>query len=393
VEPKRFQLEGPTLPELKARILAEHGADARIVSAEQVTVGGIRGFFARRHFEVTVEVPERRRRAAHAQAVRMIPLERDEPGGSGGDVIGDGNNDVQPGRAARLGILALLEDADGADDAGSLGRPRPSVQTPLLSTGSAGFAQLMDELTFTVSEPSAQADPGPGLEAVPEAVREPEPFGTATGAGAPRDAGTHRRAAALPGRAGHPQAGHAAAAAVPRPFTRPGDLVVLVGAPAETLRVAGMMAAMDGAAEVLVAGSVVSEGARRIDDRRSALAARAGGVARGRTCFLAFGIGETPGDREYLGGDLLMVGADQTWVVVDAGRKPSDTAAWVGLVAAVLTVDAVAVVGATATSSPETIDDLGIPVGWVDGAPAASVTLGRPAARLPDAPDARARLA
>ncbi|TFB95302.1 MULTISPECIES: hypothetical protein [unclassified Cryobacterium] len=387
MEPKRFQLDGPTLPELKARILAEHGADARIVSAERVTVGGIRGFFARRHYEVTVEVPERRRRAAHAQPVRMVPLERDDQGGGDGDGIGD----AHPGRAARLGILALLEDADGADDAGTLARPRTSVQTPLLSTGSAGFAQLMDELTFTVAEPVPERVSG----VLP--LREPEPSGSVTGAvtgaGAPRDAGTRQRPATLSVLAGHPLPGRAGTAAVPRPFTHPGDLVVLVGAPAETLRVAGMMAAMDGAAEVLVAGSVVSEGARRVDDRRSALAARAGGVARGRTCFLAFGIGETPGDREYLGGDLLMVGADQTWVVVDAGRKPSDTAEWVGLVAAIIPIDAVAVVGSTTTSSPETVDDLGIPVGWVDGAPAASATLGPPAARLPDTPDARARLA
>ncbi|MEC5150068.1 hypothetical protein [Cryobacterium sp. GrIS_2_6] len=391
MEPKRFQLDGPTLPELKARILAEHGADARIISAERVTVGGIRGFFASRHYEVTVEVPERRRRAAHAQPVRMMPLERDEHGDGDGDgaVAGAGNGDAHPGRAARLGILALLEDADGADDAGTLGRPRASVQTPLLSTGSAGFAQLMDELTFTVAEPVPERVSG----ALPGPVREPEPSGSATGAGSPRNAGTHERPATLSTRAGHPWPGRAGTAAVPRPFTHPGDLVVLVGAPAETLRVAGMMAAMDGAAEVLVAGSVVSEGARRVDDRRSALAARAGGVARGRTCFLAFGIGETPGDREYLGGDLLMVGADQTWAVVDAGRKPSDTADWVGRVAAIIPIDAVAVVGSTTTSSPETVDDLGIPVGWVDGAPAASATLGPRAGRLPDTPDARARLA
>lgn len=358
MEPKRFQLEGPTLPELKARILAEHGADARIVSAERVTVGGIRGFFARRHYEVTVEVPERRRRAAHAQAVRMVSPDGD----TSGDLRGES---PRPGLAARLGILALLEDADGADDAGTLVRPRPGVQTPLLSTGSAGFAQLMDELTFTVSEPVAGTAPTPVPTQAPTQAPGPMPVAVPVSVHGP----------------------------VPRPLTRPGDLVVLVGLPAETLRVAGMMAAMDGAAEVLVAGSVVSEGARRVDDRRSALAARAGGVARGRTCFLAFGIGEDPAGREYIGGDLLMVGADQTWLVVDAGRKPFDTAAWAGLVGAVLAIDAVAVVGSVTTSSPETVNDLGIPVGWVDGAPADSVRLGRPAAGLPDAPDARARLA
>ena len=45
------------MPELRERVRAEHGHDARIVHAEQITVGGIRGYFAKRHVEVTVEVP------------------------------------------------------------------------------------------------------------------------------------------------------------------------------------------------------------------------------------------------------------------------------------------------------------------------------------------------
>jgi hypothetical protein len=384
VEPKRFQLDGPTLPELKARILAEHGADARIISAERVTIGGIRGFFARRHYEVTVEVPERRRRAAHAQADRVVP-----PAG-----------EAMPDRAARLGILALLEDADGADDAGTLTQPRQAAASPQLSTGSAGFAQLMDELTFSVSAPSAaSAQPAPSGQR-PVSEQNPLPArsrhgaaGSGTDAGAAPGPGADLRPIVLPAAPGRPLPGITRLAAVPRPLSRPGDLVVLVGPPVDALRVAGMMAAMNGAGEVLVAGSVVSEGARRVDDRRSALAARAGGVARGRTCFLAFGIGESATSREYLGGDLIVVGADQTWAVVDAGRKPADTAAWVSLVAAATTIDALAVVAAGSTASPETVDELGVPVGWVDGASAASTTLGRSDAVLPDALDARARLA
>lgn len=118
MEPRRFRLEGATLPELKARVLAEHGADATIVSAERVTVGGIRGFFAHRHYEVIVDVTPRRRRAAHAR----LDL------------------------SSRLGIAALLENADEAE-----ARFHGATDERHLSTESDGFARLMDELTFATA--------------------------------------------------------------------------------------------------------------------------------------------------------------------------------------------------------------------------------------------------
>jgi hypothetical protein len=88
-------------------------------------------------------------------------------------------------------------------------------------------------------------------------------------------------------------------------------------------------------------------------------------------------------------------------VVVDAGRKTADTAVWVAEVASVLTIDALAVVGVVATGSPETVDRLGLPIGWVDGGPAtattiAATTIAAPpiaAAPIAAAPGARARLA
>ncbi|GMA27824.1 hypothetical protein [Arenivirga flava] len=67
--------------------------------------------------------------------------------------------------------------------------------------------------------------------------------------------------------------------------------------------------------------------------------------------------------------------ADQVWVVVDPGRKPEDTARWVGAVAAALPVDALALVGLTGTASPATVNELRIPVGWIETAPATAPTL------------------
>ncbi len=72
---------------------------------------------------------------------------------------------------------------------------------------------------------------------------------------------------------------------------------------------------------------------------------------------------------------VAALGADQVWIVVDAGRKPLDTAAWVTEVTEDVSVTAMAVVGTSATSSPESVNTLGIPVGWVDGRRATSPVL------------------
>ena len=68
MEPRRFQLEGPSLDVLKAKVLAEHGPRARIIAAEKVTIGGIGGVLARHHYDVPVELPLRGRRAAPVEA-------------------------------------------------------------------------------------------------------------------------------------------------------------------------------------------------------------------------------------------------------------------------------------------------------------------------------------
>lgn len=285
MEAKRFQLEGPTLPALKARVLAEHGEDARIVAAEKVIVGGIRGFFARQHYEVTVEVP--------APGARVADPRLDLP--------------------TRLGIAALLDDADDAE-------ARIHAATPgrSMSTESSGFAALLEELASATARVAAPAR-------------------------------------ALP--------------VLPRPLGGAGDLVLVIGMAADSLTVARSMAA--GADEVCAAGTVVAEGAERIEDRRSALGARARGVGNGHGTFVAFGLAPAGPDARCVA-TLQGVGADQVWVVVDAGRKSEDTARWVHAVAAAVPIDAVAAEGLGSTMSPGTVQELGLPIAWQDGAAAAS---------------------
>jgi hypothetical protein len=325
VEPKRYLLEGATLEELKARILAEHGTDARIVAAERVTVGGIRGFFAKRHFEVTVEVPERRRRATHSRP---------------------GRQDL-PDRQARLGIAALLDDADAVE-----ARLQSSPE-PTLSTVSEDFAQLMDELTF-----QAEPDPVPILLTETRLRTSGSPILAAPASSAITPS--------MP------------VGVVPRPLSGHGDLVLVVGLPDAALQVAHSMA-LAGLGEVIVAGAVPSMGAERADDRRGSLSARARGVEGGRTGFVAFGLGGNLTDPMALVAalteTLAPIEADQIWLVVDAGRKPSDTARWAAAVGAITPIDAIAVVGASTTGTPDTVDELGLPIGWIDGRPATATTL------------------
>ncbi|MFF2677886.1 hypothetical protein ACFVRT_15035 [Arthrobacter koreensis] len=315
MEPRRFQLEGTSLDALKAQVLAEHGPRARIIAAEKVTVGGIGGFLARHHYEVTVELPPRGRRAA--------PVDADLP--------------------SRAGIGALLARAEEAE-----GGYRPSVPAlPDVSTGTNAFAELMADLSQNTGAPTRP----------PESVPVPAAFPQlASGAGA-----------------GHP----APRQEVPAPLGGAGDLVIVVGLGQDPLLVCESMAAAAGfsAQALRAAGAVDGSGVGRAGDRRAVATARAAGVLAGHPIFLAYGIGRGVSE---IGRHTTLISAlapDQLWVAVDAGRKAEDTAAWVGEIRAASVVDAVAVEGLEGTATPQTVNALGLPVGWLDGAASGSAVL------------------
>lgn len=313
MEPTRFRLEGPSLAALTARVAAEHGPFARIVAAEDVTVGGVRGFLARKHVEVTVELlaephDDETRRARHSRF--------------------EGS--------ARLGIAALLADAEN-EEAG-LRETAPPV--PQVSTGSDHFAALMDDLTFNMVEPTPSRR-SRGADTAPEpAIR------------------------ALP----------------PVPLSGIGDLVVVVGLAddAETVATAMATASRPGSPCGIERAGALGEPAPPWD-RRRALSCRAKGVQHGHVSFVAFGLRDAraPERLREQADEVNAIGADQVWVAVDAGRKAEDTAHWVEGLAARARIDAVAVLGSAATASPHTVDALALPVGWVDGIPAAPGAPGR----------------
>ncbi|MFH5880086.1 hypothetical protein [Arthrobacter sp. NA-172] len=96
---------------------------------------------------------------------------------------------------------------------------------------------------------------------------------------------------------------------------------------------------------------------------------------------MAYGLGKS-GEAVTHAARIASLAADQLWLVADAGRKAEDTKAWVlalsaGLAAGRASLDALAVFGAAETGSPETVNGLGLPVGWVDGKAARVAVLGK----------------
>ncbi|MBK4348667.1 hypothetical protein [Lacisediminihabitans changchengi] len=309
--PNRFRLEGSSLDELNARVLAEHGPTASIVAVTPKTTGGVAGFFAQRTYEVEVDVPDGTARDAH-----VFDL------------------------GTRAGLAALLDEADAKEAEVPIFTAPPSAapspapepphiapvhtapqqtaplhyeQVPRLSTTSASFDTIMADLSYNTAQ-------------ILPTVEGPAVF---------------RRA----------------------PLSGAGDMIVVIGLGTDPLDVAREMSAALGRRALTVAGAVLDDGLFRLTDRRMVVAARAAGVREEHPVFVALGLPRIGFDDDAAFA-LHLVQADQVWVVVDVGRKPADTERWVRAVQAVVHVDAVAVVGSDATTTPNTVHDLGLQVGW-----------------------------
>lgn len=327
-------LKGESLDALRAQVVAEHGPSARIIKAESVVQGGIGGFLAKRYFEVTVEVPT-------PQVIR-VPGESAQPA-PGAATPNTVHGMVLPSRS---GIAALLADADAAED--RLAEPMT------LSTSSARFDQLFDELSARVApgdEPDLRGQQL-SLTALPSPALHPETSSSLASIQFPPPALQFTPIPA-PDQAQTP----------PLPSRAAGDLVLLVGLRTDALRVAHSLSGRFGLSAVCVGGTITLKSALTVSDLRSAAHARADGVQNGCSVFVAYGV--EPGTD--VAAAVRSIGADQIWVVVDAGRKHEDTRLWVQNLASMVHIHAVAAFGLATTLTPESVKDLGVPVGWADG--------------------------
>ena len=383
--PNRYRLKGASLEEIRRKAEQLYGPAARIVSAERVSSPGIAGLFAQDRYEAMIELQSKHEVVTgevvpDADILTGADSDPATGGPAGATTAGAATAGTVPGAgtpagkydagaaaaasapaartAAQAGpthhlqgaaIAALLEEADAAEL--SLHRPAPAG----VSTGSRDFAELLEQLGTGLRTPT-----------------DPPAAAPAAAAGA---------AAGVFGSPGHPVAvgspvhpavfapGSAEGVPAPAPLTGVGDLVLLIGLGEDAMDTALAMSMASGGADVRTAGELAAYGHLHVDGRQSATAARAHAVVTERTVLVAFGLGKARNALARVP-SVAALSADQVWVVVDAGRKHEDTARWVGVLSAQLNVTAVAVVGASETGSPESVNGLGLPVGWIDGRPA-----------------------
>ncbi|ARC55720.1 hypothetical protein AS850_01345 [Frondihabitans sp. 762G35] len=316
--PTRIVMKGKTLDALATQVRVEHGPRARIVSAERVTSGGIAGLFSRTFVEATVELPERGRRAARPGSQDARAAAAPPPA----------QRAFEPSPAQRVGLAALLADAEDAEEAFAQEETPPE---PVVSTRSGAFADLMDDLAFN------------GV--VPEPV---------VGAPAP--------AAATPVPSASASSAAASARIAPALLDGPGDLVVVLGERPDVVALVQTIAegSTRARAAVRVAGSAADGRHVAVADRRGALEARASGVELDRATLVA--VGWDGGAAET----VRALAADQIWIAVDAGRKHADTERWLRAASTAIDADGLVVQGSATTSTPETVESLGLPVGWRD---------------------------
>lgn len=360
----RFRLKGASLEEIRRKAEQQHGPAARIVSAERVISPGIAGLFAGDRYEAIVEVV-----TGHEVVTgEVVPdpdilSEADAPAAAAAPSAGAGKPAAPAHDLKGAAIAALLEEADAAE----LSLHRPG--NPGLSTESPDFAELLEQLGTGLRGPSdAPGVPGGRNRQASGTAAAPGPGpGTGAGQGAAAELAAGIRAEPAPAPA-------PARESVPVPLSGTGDLVVLVGLGDDALDTALAMSTAAGGADVRTAGKLSAYGHLHVEGRQGATAARAHAVLTDQTVLVAFGLGKARDALARLQ-SVAALSADQLWVVVDAGRKREDTERWVGVLAAQLDITAVAVVGAAETATPETVNTLGLPVGWIDSGQARSVRI------------------
>ncbi|WIE77072.1 hypothetical protein [Curtobacterium sp. MCSS17_007] len=329
--PTRSLRRGPTLEAVRDAVRAEFGAGARIVSAERVTSPGVGGLFRRAHVEAVVEVPD----PSDPPTARVA---------------------IADGPVVRVGIAALLADAEAAEARIAAGDGTSTTRADTFASVLDGF--VADGITAGAPRPGAPvADAGRvdgGGSRLQDGARSqdgsrpqdrPAPDEPGPTGGTARVTGTGTASGAVPVAA--TTVDPVAAASLTRPTppavrSADGDLVLLVGRPTDVDAAAGVFAGRFALRPTDAA------------DRRSGILARADGVRNG---YALLGVAAWDDAATVAG-----LAADQVWVVVDVGRKTEDARAMVASVAGRVPVAGIVAIGAGETATPESVDQLGLPV-------------------------------
>jgi hypothetical protein len=158
-------LEGPDLEELLARVRAEHGPEARIVSADRLRRGGVGGFFSKQWFELGVEVPDPSAApsdpAPPLDSVEALLALADQADGmpAFGTVLAAAESPVDsPEQIAAMQRAALT----------SIPSPSPEPEAPAVADLAAVIAAALAETAAT--DPAVLAAPAPATLAAPASV-------------------------------------------------------------------------------------------------------------------------------------------------------------------------------------------------------------------------------
>lgn len=317
-----------TLDGLRERVRDEFGESARVIGVERVSKGGLAAVLGRGgqtpYYEATIEVP---------------------------DAIGpDGAAaELELTVADRVGIAALLADANAADEA-PLSRADDAAATS--AEFDALISQLREHAGLGAEPAESPLAPRHSSAAHPAEALQ---FPVIPDAGVPGEVPTGSRAAPEP--------------PVPRVASEAGDLVLVAGYP-EAVGAGAARLAAGLRARLHPAGRLQLAGADPIDSRRSAIAARWNAVNDDAIVVVALGL--EPGDPvEEL---VRAINPDQIWLHLAAGSRPADARALMAPLAAASSVTALSVFGVSRTLDPAALNALGVPVGLVDGEPAARST-------------------
>lgn len=328
MEPNRYVLKGRSLAKLGVQALADHGPEARIVSAERVTRGGIGGFMAREHFEVVVEVP-----APREQQSPPLPPAPEE----------------DSRRRRRLREEAQERNSQGQLAGGQQDHPEDLDED---------FARMMDELWLASRNP-AGSTVAPAVEvredAGPDVPLDSRPAAWSPVPAAAPAAGAGERWAVTP----------PPAAQAPEILRAPGALIVLACLGTED---SGALAVLNGESGLAVWGDPVLLAASEHTDRPLREAKQVLREARARAVALKVPVLATcpvrfPRPEQRSGAESpAILEADQLWAVVDLRRKPEDIRHWLAALEESRAIDGLVLTCADETLSPEMGHQLGWPV-------------------------------
>jgi hypothetical protein len=208
--PTRVLLEGPAIEPLLAQVRDEYGSSVRIISADKVRSGGFGGFFAKQHYELSVEVPDAEEREAPVRRPAAPPAAAADDGPQTLEqllaraesrdrivpedpppILGSGRGPALGGGRGGLGDLAAGRGAGMGDTEAAVGGTGRMPERGL-SDPQTAFAELMANLdkAETYSRPS----PKPKLPE-PEDDATVRPFRPAQAQGTPVNASAGANAA------------------------------------------------------------------------------------------------------------------------------------------------------------------------------------------------------